>query len=325
MDNINTAYDDAFHTLLLYCKTLVIPVVNESFQQVFSGREKIISSESRIYLRQQDGREEKKITDASFTIVSADGISNRFHLECQSTPDNSMLVRIFEYDSQIALQNATLIEDTLEVEFPQSAVLQLRNDKKIKRKLKLVIKTPGGNISYEVPVLNVQEYDLDTIFEKGLYFLLPFYIFRYEKELGSISKDPNKLEDLKRTYIDIEERLEQVKLERKIDEYTKRNILEMSMHVLRKIAAGKDHIIEEVSSVMGGNVLQTEAHTILERGIAQGETIGKLRGTAQKLVENVEALMDTMNLSLENACKALKTSMQEYNNSKALINIEKGD
>lgn len=162
------------------------------------------------------------------------------------------------------LQNATLIEDTLEVEFPQSAILQLRSDKKIKRKLKLVIKTPGGNVSYKVPVVDVQEYDLDTIFEKGLYFLLPFYIFRYEKKFSSISKASDK---------------------------------------------------KEVSSVMGGNVLQTEAHTILE----QGETLGKLRGAAQNLVSNVESLMETMNWSLENACKALKTSVQEYNYSKALI------
>ncbi len=115
-------------------------------------------------------------------------------------------------------------------------------------------------------MLDVQEYDLDTIFEKGLYFLLPFYIFRYEKEFGSISKDSEKLEELKLTYVDIEQRLEQVKLEGKIDEYTKRNIMEMSLHVLRKLAAGRDHIIEEVSSVMGGNVLQTEAHTILKQG-----------------------------------------------------------
>lgn len=95
--------------------------------------------------------------------------------------------------------------------------------------------------------------------------------------------------------------------------------MEMSIHVLRKIAAGKDHIIEEVSSVMGGNIIKTEAHTILEQGIAQGETLGKLRGAAQNLVANVESLMETMNWSLENACKALKTSVQEYNNSKALI------
>lgn len=85
--------------------------------------------------------------------------------------------------------------------------------------------------------------------------------------------------------------------------------------IYNKVAAGKDHIIEEVSSVMGGNVLQTEAHTILE----QGEIRGKLRGAAQNLVANVESLMETMNWSLENACKALKTSVREYNNSKALI------
>ena len=41
-DNINTAYDDAFHTMLLYCKSLVIPVLNEGFQQIFSGSEEVV-------------------------------------------------------------------------------------------------------------------------------------------------------------------------------------------------------------------------------------------------------------------------------------------
>lgn len=94
--------------------------------------------------------------------------------------------------------------------------------------------------------------------------------------------------------------MEQVKLEGKIDEYTKRNIMEMVMHVLRKIAAGKDHIIEEVSSVMGGNVLQTEAHTILEQGIVQGETRGKLQGTLSTLANLVtKGLISTKDAATE--------------------------
>lgn len=32
----------------------------------------------------------------------------KYHIECQSTTDGSMLVRFFEYDSQIALDDAVM-------------------------------------------------------------------------------------------------------------------------------------------------------------------------------------------------------------------------
>lgn len=106
MSNYNTAYDDAFRTMLVECKTLIFPVVNESFLEEYTGMEEIVLNENEVFLRQQDGEEEKRITDASFAVISADGESSRYHLECQSTPDSSMLVRIYEYDSQIALKNS---------------------------------------------------------------------------------------------------------------------------------------------------------------------------------------------------------------------------
>ena len=44
------------------------------------------------------------------------------------------------------------------------------------------------NGNYKIPVLKVQEYDLKSIYEKKLYFLLPFYIFRFEKTFADMGK-----------------------------------------------------------------------------------------------------------------------------------------
>ena len=38
----------------------------------------------------------------------------------------------------------------------------------------VTIKTPGGGISYKVPVIKMQKYSLEEIFEKNLLFLIPF-------------------------------------------------------------------------------------------------------------------------------------------------------
>ncbi len=42
----------------------------------------------------------------------------------------------------------------------------------------VTIKTPGGEVSYKVPVIKM-EYSIDEIFEKKLLFLIPFYIYIY--------------------------------------------------------------------------------------------------------------------------------------------------
>lgn len=185
----------------------------------------------------------------------------------------------------------------------------------------------GGDVSYEIPVLDIQGYDLDTIFEKELYFLLPFYIFRYENEFDLIEKDLDRLAQLKNTYVDIEQRLEQLKVDKKITEYTKKTLMEMSMRVLKQIAQKHEVIKKEVLGVMGGKVLEYETKSIYRLGKSLGmgeecfqdENLWKIRCVAKTLVENVESLMETMSLSLENACEALKITNQKYNDSKIVL------
>lgn len=266
MNNFNTAYDDVFRTLLVDCRELIIPVVNEVFHTNYSGTESVVLYENEIFMRQQDGEEEKIVTDSSFAIISLTGESKRYHLECQSSIDGSMLIRMYEYDSQMALQNRELMQQILVVRFPESAILYLRHNESIPDVFEICIHTPNGSISYHVPTLKVQQYDIETIFEKNLLFLIPFYIFTYEKQFSEINDNLEKMEALKKEYAMITRRLNQLVRDGLINEYIKKTICEMSERVMAKLSAKYESIRKEVTSIMGGKVLEYEAKDILRKG-----------------------------------------------------------
>ena len=60
---------------------------------------------------------------------------------------------------------------------------------------------------YRVPTVKVEHYTKDSIFEKKLLMLLPFYIMRYEKSADIIEKDSEKLQRLLSEYEDIRNKL----------------------------------------------------------------------------------------------------------------------
>ena len=88
----------------------------------------MVSNENEIFLRNPEGKKEKRVTDSNLTLISLKGISKRYHLECQSTADGTMEIRMWEYDTQIALLNAEYREGVLYVDFPDSAVIYLRSN-----------------------------------------------------------------------------------------------------------------------------------------------------------------------------------------------------
>ena len=64
--NTPTPYDDAFRTMMNDCVRLLIPVINEVFGKNYSGNEKIIFRPNEHFINQQDGIEQKRITDSLF-------------------------------------------------------------------------------------------------------------------------------------------------------------------------------------------------------------------------------------------------------------------
>ena len=96
--------------------------------------------------------------------------------------------------------------------------------------------------------------------------------------MGILTVKQYKLNVLKREYQSISERLEQLLKQGEIDEYTKCTILDMSQKVLEHIAAKFDNVKKGVKSVMGGQILEYEAKTILNEGRILGINEGRILG-----------------------------------------------
>ncbi len=192
--------------------------------------------------------------------------------------DDTIIVRIFEYNAQIALNDGRRDGATFTVSFPHSAVMALRHTRKTPDTMHIRVVTPGGEAGYDVPVIKVQQYSLGEIFDRKLLFFLPFYIFSHEKQLPEYESDEAKLRNLIDEYRHILSKLDELQKGGDIDAFVKNAICATITHVLALIAENYRKVREGVEHIMGGKVIEYEAKTILRQGIAQGREEGRDEG-----------------------------------------------
>ncbi len=269
-------YDGAFRTIVNDCRQMLIPVINEIFGEGYTGNEKIEFHPNEHFINQQDAVNQERITDTNFIIYGKK--KKKYHLECESSlPDGRMTIRLFEYDAQIALDEGEVVHETLTITFPNTAVLYLRNYKKTPDKMQYVIKTPGGSVEYDVPIMKVQEYSLEDIFSKNLLLLIPFYIFSHEKDFKVYNSNEQRLEELRAEYQHILRRLDELEQEGMIGAFDKRTIIELSRDVIKEIAKKYENVQKGIGEMMSGALIETEARTILNKGKAEGRKEAALR------------------------------------------------
>lgn len=209
MDTIYSdfAYDDAFRTMESECDDILIPFVNYFHNENYNNTAVIRRGRNEHFVEHEDHSEDKRITDSSFEIEFNNHVKN-YHYECESSKyGDSLLIRMFEYDAQIALDRAKLGKHNLRVVFPYSGILLLRGEGDFDETT-IEIVTPGGSIEYPIAVRRMSGLSIDDIFEKHLYMLLPFYIFKVEGQLDSINESRDELERFLGFYIEIMNRLE---------------------------------------------------------------------------------------------------------------------
>ena len=287
-----TPYDDVYRTLLHDCASLIIPVVNEVFQKRHGKDEKVTVLNNEFYITSADGKQKEKITDSNFVIGST-----CYHFECQSTSDGTMILRVFEYGTQMAIRDSTIDENILTVKFPVAAVLYLRQTRNTPDEMTICIKVPGDFCNYRVPVLKVQQYSLEEIFEKRLFFLIPFHIFVYEKKFPVYEADEIRLEELTLIYEGIVKRLNTCAEEGIISEYEKGTVIAMSKKVLEALTEKYTKVQEGVKKIMGGQILDYEAKRILNKGKKEEATQNAYNlfknGASYELVRaSIEGLSD---------------------------------
>lgn len=213
MSNYGTPYDDSFRTLLTDCKRLIVPLVNEMFGENWQETENVELYQNEVFIT--TGADEKRITDSNFTI----GNSRRYHIECQSSVDGTMTVRIFEYSTQIAITTAESDVSKTVFTMPASGILYLRCNDSTPDSHEIVVNTPGGTVSYKIPIVKIKDYSLDDMLSKKLFFLIPFYFFNYSLE--KMEKDHALIEDMKNTYLKLWDQLESLVQQGKISEFEK--------------------------------------------------------------------------------------------------------
>ena len=266
----NTIFDDVFRTMVEKMTYLIVPLINEVFHTSYLEDVEIV------HLRNEHQLEKGElITDARLLIGN-----KVYHIECQSTDDTTMSIRMFEYDLAIALENRRKIGRKSYVEFPGSCVIYLRTPKNTPDVEEVEIKLPDGQIcEYRFPTVKVERYTKEKIFEKNLLMLLPFYVMRYEESAHTIGKDSEKLQGLLKEYENIRINLEkELSLAGRSELYTDLNklIVRISDYIFRK----EEKVRKEVDEIMGGKVLQLESERLREEGMVIGEARGKAIGKA---------------------------------------------
>ena len=314
-----TIFDDVFRTIAQKMPYLLIPLINEVFQTNYP--EDIHFQQLRNEHYEKLG---KIITDSILQIED-----HTYHLECQSTLDGRMVIRMFEYDFSIALELAQKNNETFEIEFPQSCVLYIRNHREhsLPDYHEAIVKfADGQHILYRVPILRAQNYTVDSIFEKRLLILLPYHILRYESFLKNSGSNTKKLKQLLTDYQKINDALEQCTNDKKSTLYIDMITLieEIADHIIPK---DNENVRERLGNIMGGKILKLESERLLEKGQLLGEAKGRAAGLIQgqaegRKTERIEAIQNMISLGLTKEKILTVYSEEEYNEAVKSMLVE---
>ena len=298
--NSPTPFDDTFRTECVRMTEWIIPLINEAYGTTYDEHAKIILRENEQLLLSavdadnlnQNGIP-KKITDANIEIDDY-----VYHMECQTDEDGTILIRLVEYDLYIAANTAVYDEDTdkIIVQIPRSVVIYLRRDKR-KAPMTVVYQYGEQQMEVSIPTISVQSYSLDEIFEKKLYFLIPYYFMRYEDTFnrGIGLEDEQIREDVEQLL----QRLIGLRQEGEITEVQVSDLVELTQTVLKQITRKLDNDERErIVKSMRGRVLEMESDKLIERGITIGEergiAIGEERGRLKGLREGILQVMHSL-------------------------------
>ena len=250
----HTIFDDVFRTMVEKMPYLAVPLINEVFHTSYP--ENVEITQLRNEHQQENG---EIITDCCLKIGE-----KLYHIECQSTDDTTMAIRMIEYDFAIAIENAQKMKRSYRLEFPRSCVIYLRSNKNTPDSLEIEIIFPDGHThTYQIPTIKMDNYTKDGIFEKNLLMLLPFYVMRYEKNVHDISEHPEKMQQLLNEYEEIRQKLNEELTERgKSDVYT--NLTDWITRIADYIFRNEDTARKGIDHIMRGKVLKLKSEEIRE-------------------------------------------------------------
>lgn len=255
--------------------------------------------------------DDKRVTDSHIGIRE-----KKYHAECQSTADGTLMIRLFEYDAQIAIEDAVQKPSEVIFTFPHTTILYLRCNPSTSSWMRVTIKVPGDSAGYEIPIMKVPEYTLEEIMEKELYFLFPFHLFRYEKELGVYENNEERLEELREIYRKIVAYLDVKVEERALTAFQRRVIQETTRKVVENLAVRHKKVQEGMTEIMGGQILELECVKQWNAGVEEGRLEGlfALISTLKPILHDLDKVYEAV-IENEAYANVEKEKVMEYYNN----------
>lgn len=308
-ENMADIFDSVFKTLLQRFPMLAVALINEVFHADYAEDKVIIQGRNEYH--SLDG---KIINDAMLRI--RDKI---YHIECQSTSDGLMVIRMIEYDFRIALEETRNIlmnelkkksnersKEPLSFRFPQSCMVCVRPGIEKEDSLKLQIVMPDGEkVLYEVPIVQAQSFSKEDMFKKRLLILIPFYVLRYEYEIKDGKNEI--LGKLKSEYEYIKEQL--------IAEGNFLNeprlyydLAVLSQKILDYVGKGNADYKERMGNIMGGVILEMESDKIWDRAWNKSSQYADSR----RQILSIDNMVKKLNMPLEEACEIQDITVDDY-------------
>lgn len=268
MDSSNI-YDSVFKAMVHKTPKLLISFINEVF-----GRRYEIDAPIMQFNEEHEGPLGTRISDSVFRIEDM-----VYHLECQSTHDASMVVRVVEYDFSIALQETLEQGAPYRMKFPSSCVLLLRHASKTPDYLEMEM-PDSESFRHHTKIYKTQLVSEEEIFRRRLLILLPFYLMRYEKELSGLDAESDAAAALIRECREIRMRLADLTLLQG-DELLYRQITELIIRASDHLLAANEPLNRKVRPAMGGEVLELMDDKIersRREGIQEGIALSRQEG-----------------------------------------------
>ena len=258
--------------------------------------------------------------DALFNILDKQYSSGGcdIHFECETKGSKGIYIRIAKYVSGYAYENVVETEIGAKIIIPYSAVIFLRRDSKKICKFVITVECPGGELSYNVPVLKISDYSLDEIFEKKLLVLLPFLPFMFtQNELKTMDNDEERRKQIELLILDIDRRLMKMVDNNELKNVQKGVIINNLLLVFEKIAVKYETIRKEVEDMRKIKIYKSEIEEAWEQAEAKAEAIAEAKNK-----ELADKEMELEEQKQENSRLTEKIENQKEENSKLTQKIE---
>ncbi len=298
----NTIFDDVFRTMIEKMPYLAVPLINEVFHTSYPQDVPIVQ------LRNEHQQENGEIiTDSCLKIGG-----KLYHIECQSVDDTTMAIRMIEYDFSIAVENAQKLGRRYRIEFPKSCVLYLRSGNNTPDFLEVEMALSDEHtLLYRIPTIKLEGYTKDSIFEKDLLMLLPFYIMRYENDIHEMSENPELFQNLLNEYEEIRSNLiKELSGEDKATLYMDLN--KLIIKIADYICQSEEVVRKGIGEIMGGKVLELESERLLAEGKAIGEAEGETKGEERLSVLINRLILDGRSTEIQSVVTNAEIRKQMY-------------